>query len=119
MPRASRGPLPGAQPSGPPPIVLDHVARRFGKVVAVEDVSLIAAPGSLLGVIGPSGAGKTTTIRLMLGALKPDRGTVQVLGEDPRHFRRATRERIGYMPQSFVLYPELTAKENINLMAAL
>ncbi|MEP7360309.1 MAG: ABC transporter ATP-binding protein [Chloroflexota bacterium] len=87
--------------------------------MAVEDVSLVAPQGSLLGVIGPSGAGKTTTIRLILGALKADRGTVQVLGEDPRHFRRATRERIGYMPQSFVLYPELTARENINLMAAL
>ena len=114
MPRASRVTLPG-----PPPIVLDHVSRRFGDVVAVEDLSLMAAPGSLLGVIGPSGSGKTTTIRLMLGALKPDRGTIQVLGEDPRHFRRRTRESIGYMPQSFVLYPDLTARENVNLMAAI
>jgi ABC-2 type transport system ATP-binding protein len=119
LPRASRAQEAAAPPAGPPSIVLDHVARRFGDVVAVEDVSLVAAPGSLLGVIGPSGAGKTTTIRLILGALKPDRGTVQVLGEDPRHFRRGTRERIGYMPQSFVLYPELTARENVNLMAAL
>jgi ABC-2 type transport system ATP-binding protein len=114
MPRASRVTLPG-----PPPVVLEHVSRSFGKVVAVEDISLMAAPGSLLGVIGPSGSGKTTTIRLMLGALKPDRGTIQVLGEDPRHFSRRTRERIGYMPQSFVLYPDLTARENVNLMAAL
>jgi ABC-2 type transport system ATP-binding protein len=114
MPRASRATLPG-----PPPIVLDHVSRRFGDVVAVEDLSLIAAPGGLLGVIGPSGSGKTTTIRLMLGALKPDRGTIQVLGEDPRHFRRRTRESIGYMPQSFVLYPDLTAKENVTFVASL
>jgi ABC-2 type transport system ATP-binding protein len=114
MPRASRVTLPG-----PPPVALDHVSRHFGKVVGVEDLSLICAPGSLLGVIGPSGSGKTTTIRLMLGALKPDRGSIEVLGEDPRHFRRKTRERIGYMPQSFVLYPELTARENVNLMAAL
>jgi ABC-2 type transport system ATP-binding protein len=99
--------------------VLDHVSRRFGKVAAVEDISLIAAPGSLLGIIGPSGSGKTTTIRLMLGALKPDSGTINVLGEDPRHFSRRTRERIGYMPQSFVLYPDLTARENVSLMAAL
>jgi ABC-2 type transport system ATP-binding protein len=114
MPRASRVTLPG-----PPPVVLDHVSRSFGKVVGVEDISLIAAPGSLLGVIGPSGSGKTTTIRLILGALKPDQGTIEVLGEDPRQFRRRTRERIGYMPQSFVLYPELTARENVSLMAAL
>ncbi len=119
LPRASRGQQAGAPAAGPPSIVLDHVARSFGDVMGVEDVSLVVSPGSMLGVIGPSGAGKTTTIRLILGALKPDHGTVQVLGDDPRHFRRATRERIGYMPQSFVLYPELTARENINLMAAL
>ncbi len=114
MPRASRAPLPG-----PPPIVLDHVSRSFGSVAAVDDISMTTAPGSLLGIIGPSGAGKTTTIRLILGALKPTAGVVRVLGEDPRHFRRTTRERIGYMPQSFVLYPELTARENVDLMAAL
>lgn len=114
MPRASRVLTPG-----PPPVVIDRVSRHFGKVVGVEDLSLTAAPGSLLGVIGPSGAGKTTTIRLILGALKPDRGTIRVLGEDPRRFRRRTRERIGYMPQSFVLYPDLTARENVSLMAAL
>jgi ABC-2 type transport system ATP-binding protein len=114
MPRASRATMPG-----PPPIVLDRVSRHFGDVVAVEELSLEAAPGSLLGVIGPSGSGKTTTIRLMLGGLRPDRGAIRVLGEDPRHFQRKTRERIGYMPQSFVLYPDLTARENVSLMAAL
>jgi len=101
------------------PIMLDHASRSFGKVPAVVDVSLYVLPGSLLGVIGPSGAGKTTTIRLITGALKPDRGTVRVLGEDPRHFHRRTREKIGYMPQSFVLYPDLTARENVDLMASL
>lgn len=100
-------------------VALDHVSRRFGDVVAVDDISLHVAPGSVLGIIGPSGAGKTTTIRLILGALKPDQGTVRVLGEDPRRFRRRTRERIGYMPQLFVLYPDLTARENVDLMAAL
>lgn len=114
LPRASRAPLPG-----PPPILLEHVSRSFGSVVAVDDISMSTAPGSLIGIIGPSGAGKTTTIRLILGALKPDSGLIRVLGEDPRHFRRTARERIGYMPQSFVLYPELTARENVNLMAAL
>jgi ABC-2 type transport system ATP-binding protein len=100
-------------------VLLDHVSRRFGSVVAVDDVSFRAAPGSVVGIIGPSGAGKTTTIRLISGALRPDRGLVRVLGEDPCHFRRRTRERIGYMPQLFVLYPDLTARENVDLMAAL
>jgi ABC-2 type transport system ATP-binding protein len=99
--------------------VLDGVSRRFGEVVAVDGVSLMAGSGRILGLIGPSGSGKTTTIRLILGALAPDSGRVRVLSEDPRFFRRRTRERIGYMPQLFVLYPDLTARENIDMMAAL
>jgi ABC-2 type transport system ATP-binding protein len=101
------------------PIVLDHVTRRFGDVVAVDDISLAVAPGSVLGVIGPSGAGKTTTIRMITGAIAPETGWIRVLGEDPRKFRRRTRERIGYMPQLFVLYPDLTVRENVDFMAAL
>lgn len=112
---------PAAQQRGGGPIVvgLDHVSRRFGDVVAVEDISLTVPEGAIVGVIGPSGAGKTTTIRLITGSLGPDSGVVQVLGEDPRHFRRRTRERIGYMPQLFVLYPDLTARENVDFMASL
>ena len=76
-------------------------------------------PGTILGLIGPSGAGKTTTVRLLTGALTPTAGTVRVLGEEPRRFRRQTRERIGYMPQSFTLYPDLTARENVDFVASL
>jgi len=75
--------------------------------------------GSILGIIGPSGAGKTTVIRLISGGIGPDSGAVRVLGEDPLRFRRRTRERIGYMPQLFVLYPDLTARENVDFVAAL
>lgn len=105
---------------GEPIVVgLDHVSKKFGDVVAAEDISLAVPQGGIVGVIGPSGAGKTTTIRLITGSLAPDTGTVRVLGEDPRHFRRRTRERIGYMPQLFVLYPDLTARENVEFMASL
>jgi len=107
------------QHGAPIVVVLEHVSRRFGDVVAVEDVSLAIPEGAIVGVIGPSGAGKTSTIRLMTGSLAPDTGVVRVLGEDPRHFRRRTRERIGYMPQLFVLYPDLTARENVDFMASL
>jgi ABC-2 type transport system ATP-binding protein len=100
-------------------IGLDHVSRRFGDVVALDDVSFAVPEGGIVGVIGPSGAGKTTAIRLMTGAIAPDSGVVRVLDEDPRRFRRRTRERIGYMPQLFVLYPDLTASENVQFMAAL
>lgn len=100
-------------------ILVDGVSKRFGNVVAVDGISLSVPAGTILGVIGPSGSGKTTTIRLMVGALTPDRGTVRVLGEEPRRFRRRTRERIGYMPQLFTLYPDLTAAENVDFMASM
>ncbi|HXG40797.1 MAG TPA: ATP-binding cassette domain-containing protein, partial [Candidatus Limnocylindrales bacterium] len=93
--------------------------RRFGDVVAVADVSFDVADGTILGIIGPSGSGKTTTVRVLTGGLAPTAGRVSVLGEDPRRFRQRTRERIGYMPQQFVLYPDLTTRENVDLMASL
>jgi ABC-2 type transport system ATP-binding protein len=98
---------------------LKNATMMFGGMAAVRDVSLSVTKGTILGIIGPSGAGKTTMVRLLTGALKPTRGTVRVLGEDPQDFRRRTRERIGYMPQLFTLYPDLTAGENVNFVASL
>ncbi|MGI8929161.1 MAG: ATP-binding cassette domain-containing protein [Candidatus Limnocylindrales bacterium] len=98
---------------------MEQVSKKFGEVVAVEDISLAVPQGGIIGVIGPSGAGKTTTIRLITGSLASDTGVIRVLGEDPRRFRRRTREQIGYMPQLFVLYPDLTAHENVDFMASL
>jgi ABC-2 type transport system ATP-binding protein len=95
------------------------VAHRFGEVVAINGISLAVPPATIMGIIGPSGSGKTTTIRVITGALLPDHGEVTVLGENPRVFRRRTREKIGYMPQLFVLYPDLTARENVDFVAAL
>jgi ABC-2 type transport system ATP-binding protein len=98
---------------------LKNATMIFGGLAAVRDISLSVAKGTILGIIGPSGAGKTTMVRLLTGALKPTRGAVRVLGEDPRQFRRRTREKIGYMPQQFTLYPDLTARENVNFVASL
>ncbi|HEX8939867.1 MAG TPA: ABC transporter ATP-binding protein [Candidatus Limnocylindrales bacterium] len=97
----------------------EGAGRRFGDVRAVDGLDLAVPPGTLLGLIGPSGSGKTTTIRMLTGQLRPTSGRLRVLGEDPMHFRRQTRERIGYMPQLFVLYPDLTAKENLDFVGSL
>ena len=101
------------------PIVARGVTKDFGDGAGIHDLDLVVPRGSILGLVGPSGAGKTTTIRLLTGALEPSSGEVRVLGQDPRRFRRAVRERIGYMPQLFTLYPELTAEENVDFVASL
>jgi ABC-2 type transport system ATP-binding protein len=95
------------------------VTRRYGEHAAVDDVTLDVRAGTILGVIGPSGSGKTTLIRMLTGTLEPTAGEMTVLGQKPRKFTRRVRERIGYMPQHFVLYEELTASENVNFVAAL
>ena len=100
-------------------VVLRGATRDFGDGVGVFDLDLAVPAGTILGIVGPSGAGKTTTIRMITGALDPSDGEVRVLGEDPRRFRRTTRERIGYMPQLFTLYPDLTADENVDFVASL
>jgi ABC-2 type transport system ATP-binding protein len=100
-------------------VAASRLSRRFGDVAAVEDVSFQVPAGTILGVIGPSGSGKTTTLRMVMGSIAPTDGTVHVLGEEPLNFRRETRERIGYMPQLFILYPDLTAQENVDFVASL
>jgi ABC-2 type transport system ATP-binding protein len=95
------------------------ILMTFDDVTALAGVSLDVRPGTILGIVGPSGAGKTTFVRLLTGAIKPARGRIRVLDEDPRSFRRQTRERIGYMPQLFTLYRDLTATENVDFVASL
>jgi ABC-2 type transport system ATP-binding protein len=82
-------------------------------------MSLQVAAGQLCGLIGPSGCGKTTAVRLLLGLLTPSSGTVRVFGTDPARFTTRHRERIGYTPQGFVLYPTLTVIENARFIAGL
>lgn len=102
-----------------PAVVMSEATQRFGDTVAVDHISLDVPAGTILGIIGPSGAGKTTTVRMLTGALSPTEGQVRVLDEDPRRFRRQTRQRIGYMPQQFTLYPDLSARENVDFVASL
>ena len=100
-------------------ISMRGVSRAFDKRVVVRDIDLTVPRGTILGVIGPSGSGKTTTIRMLTGALAPTGGEISVLGEVPTRFHRSTRERIGYMPQLFTLYKDLTTGENVDFVASL
>ncbi len=102
-----------------PPIVMHNVTRQFGDFTAVDDISLEVPAGTILGVIGPSGSGKTTVIKMLNGTLRPSSGDVRVLGEIPTRFKRGTRELIGYVPQRFELFEELTASENVSFVASL
>ena len=102
------------------PIVrTDGLIRRYDDLDALDGVTLEVPAGTILGVIGPSGSGKTTLIRMLTGTLEPTAGQVEVLGQHPRKFKRQTREKLGYMPQHFVLYDELTAWENVSFVASL
>ena len=91
--------------------------KEFDTLVAVDDVSFDVAPGEVFGLLGPNGAGKTTSINMLVGALKPDGGTVQIDGGDP--LDPAVRCRIGNAPQALALYEELTAEENLSFFGHL
>lgn len=97
----------------------DRLTKRFGHLAAVDEVSMAVREGTIFGFIGPSGCGKTTTVRLLLGIYEPSEGEVAVFGRPPREFSRHEKERIGYMPQLFVLYPDLSVLENLNFAASL
>lgn len=108
-------------PSKPADWVVDAqgLTKAFGTEIAVNDLSIQIPTGKIIGLIGPSGCGKTTTIRLLTGIYAPTKGEVTVLGVHPKDFTARIRGRIGYMPQLFVLYPDLTVWENMNFAASL
>jgi ABC-2 type transport system ATP-binding protein len=98
-------------------VTLDRVTRRFGATVAVNDVSLEIRRGEMFGLIGPDGAGKTTTIRLICGLLRADGGTIRILGADPVRQHAAITRSAGYFSQRFSLYGDLSIDENIAFFA--
>jgi ABC-2 type transport system ATP-binding protein len=106
-----------------PSILVSHLSKLFSTTMAVDDVSLQVEPGEIYGLIGPDGAGKTTTIRLLCGALRPARGinraetVVQVGGIDMLLQTDLARAQLGYLPQRFSMYEELTVLENLRFFA--
>ena len=105
--------------AGRPVIEMKNATKRFGDAVAVENLNFTVHEGEIFGFIGPSGSGKTTTIRLMNGTYQPTEGSATVFGERAGSMSGRTREMIGYLPQLFILYPNLSVKENIDFSASL
>jgi ABC-2 type transport system ATP-binding protein len=99
------------------PIRFDHVTRRYGAVTAINELSFDVRPGEMFGLIGPDGAGKTTTIRVAAGLLSSDAGTVAIFGRNPEREHRAITAQIGYLSQRFSLYGDLSIDENIAFFA--
>jgi ABC-2 type transport system ATP-binding protein len=100
------------------PIISVHdLTYRFGDFVAVDHVTFDVEPGQVIGYLGPNGSGKTTTIRMLLGILRPSEGSAQVLGFDAARQSEQVRARTGYVSQKFALYEELTTEENLTFYA--
>ncbi len=97
-----------------PAIYTEGLSKRFGKFVAVDNVSITVPSGVVFGLLGPNGAGKTTFMRILLGILAPGEGKGQVLGHDIVKESDAIRRQIGYVSQRFSLYNDLTAQENLD-----
>ncbi len=95
-------------------IEIRDVYKKFGETEALRGVSFQVNPGELFGLIGPDGAGKTTLLRAVCTLLLPDRGCIEVAGLDTRKQAARIRALLGYMPQRFSLYPDLTVEENLN-----
>jgi ABC-type multidrug transport system ATPase subunit len=102
---------------GAPAIRVRAVTHAYGATRALDDVSLEIGAAELYGVIGPDGAGKTTLFRILATLLVPDRGEAEVLGCDVTRDLWVLRERIGYMPGRFALYPDLSVEENLRFFA--
>ena len=94
-------------------IVARRLTKRFGSFTAVDEIDFEVRRGEIFGFLGPNGSGKTTTIRMMLGLLRPTAGTVEVLGMEVAGRAKEVRPRVGYMSQRFSLYNDLTVLQNL------
>ena len=102
-----------------PSVTVNRLVKRFGKFVAVDEVSFETMPGEIFGFLGPNGSGKSTTIRMLCGLLRPSSGRASVAGIDVAAEPEAVRQQIGYMSQRFSLYQDLTVRENLRFFGGM
>lgn len=100
-------------------IEIDGLRKSYGGIKALDKIDLTVEPGEMFGLIGPDGAGKSTLYRILATLLSPDSGRVSMLGLDIVNDYKTLRKRIGYMPERFSLYPDMTVRENLNFFASL
>ncbi len=106
--------------AGPQTILsVERLTKRYGRLVAVDDISFQVRRGETFGMLGPNGAGKTTTLEMIEGLRRPDAGRITLLGLDAVRQRRSVQERIGVQLQSQALWPELTVEETLKMFRAL
>lgn len=98
-------------------IEVEHLGKTYGSTPAIRDVTFEAQPGEILGFLGPNGAGKTTTMRILSGYLPASEGTARIAGYDVHTDSMAVRQRIGYLPESPPLYPQMTVEGYLNFVA--
>jgi ABC-2 type transport system ATP-binding protein len=103
----------------PPAILVSDLGKQFGQLHAVDGLSFDVHAGEIFGLVGPDGAGKTTTLRMLAGVLTPDAGAITVAGHDVVRDPESAKHDLSYMPQRFGLYEDLTVDENIRFYADL
>jgi ABC-2 type transport system ATP-binding protein len=101
-----------------PIIQIQNLSRRYGKLDAVDGLSLTVRPGKCYGFFGRNGAGKTTTIKCLLNLLRPDSGSVRVFGLDPRKDEVAVKSRLAYVPDMVAFYPWMTVRDTLEYLAS-
>ncbi|MBI3021026.1 MAG: ABC transporter ATP-binding protein [Candidatus Omnitrophica bacterium] len=99
------------------PIEVTHLTKRYDTVTALQDISFTVASGEIMGFLGPNGAGKTTTLRILTGIIAPTSGSVRIDGLDVTERSLDIRRRIGYLPETIALYPELRVQEYLHYRA--
>ena len=100
-------------------IAVEHLTKYYGPRPAIQDVSFSVEPGEILGFLGPNGAGKSTTMRILTGYLPPTSGSASVAGFDVSTQSLQARQRIGYLPETVPLYPEMSVRSYLDYMAKL